>query len=191
MFRFQILIVFIAVFVSGCQQNGPIRKRTAEQWTATAQQIAELQPRSSYEGYSLQLPNSFKEQTVRSNVKQPELFVSKDNKTNIRVEYGATIYGGRKPSSAEELVLVMSRSLENELDNFQQSPPEVGMIGDVEFAKKTWSGVIGQNNSPITGTMFSAIIDQKMVMISVQNVGEGRSTDLDLAEASIYTFLPE
>jgi hypothetical protein len=190
--RFQFVLLVSLFMLLGCQDHGPVRKQTSKTWEPDATLLSQFQSRSSYEGYSIQLPPDFKKFGPTSNVKQPDGFKGKSRSDGTAASITISVDKNRGDKiSASALVVKFIKGIERRRSNFVESPPEKGRIGSTDFALKKWTGNESRTGLPVKGSLYCAVVGDQLVTIGVQDVADAGDDQFAMAIAAALTFVPE
>ncbi len=93
-----------------------------------------------------------------------------------------------KKYSLEQMLDELVAGLALERENWQRTPPEKGMINGVVFVRTRWSGKDRSLNHKLHGFVYVALLGEKVVQLSSQDVEPHHQEALELAESSALTF---
>lgn len=192
-----VLLALLPFVVSGCGKSptaqGPIRKDTYATWQPEQELLKQLEGPTVLDTCSIQLPPKFTNETKKSNLKTPNSFAGPFREDLTRASIVIATQKKQEYRQEVNAARALSESLEDikrRRRNFEESPTELGMIGEVQFARKRWKGNDLSTNVTLHGVMYCASAENHYYTISLQDIADANDDQFELAEAAALTFLP-
>jgi hypothetical protein len=92
------------------------------------------------------------------------------------------------PLPLEEILGRMLTPLRQRRRNWTESPPEMGTLGGIAFARAYWTGTDAATRLPMHGFSYVALDGPTVIHISSQDVAPHIREALALAETAVLTF---
>lgn len=191
-------LTLASMLMAGCGQSSDTpgtpgtqdRSRTIENWQIDETLASNLAPRCTYIGYSMQPVRGFSSTMARTSGQSQIKGWSGKKRDGVSASMTLNVL---VPPADD--VPTLKKAMRKFLDGVKkrrsgwtESESTFGKIGDVVFAKCSWTGMANEHNVEMKGFMLVGIDDGKLIVFNIQDAAGAGDDDYALAQASAQTF---